>query len=532
MAGLSQPERYHLVAPLPPLGGWRRMLALDRRGGPAGPVVLSFAPAAVLEDPARLAALSRDAEAGARVHHPNVVQVVGLETVEEQLVLVEPYRPGTTLRALLDGSGRLPVELAVRIGWDAAQGLAALHGVDAGDGQPLAHGALTAERIVVAEDGTSLVEGVGVGAGRSPADDVRALAGVLVEAVTGEPPQSPPVPLVSPGLPPALAAVLGRALGAAPPSGPATAAAFAEALAAVFPPASVEAVAVYLEATAPPPALSEPPAPMDAPEVSAELIAPGKGPFVEPTPADGSAAAPERSPVPDAAITFPAPVPARPGRRLSLTLPLAAVVLIGFGGGFALSRLRVRQGEAPPAAARGPSEGTQPSLAAAPAPGSPEPSSPPVAVPSEGPSQPGAPPATPGRPPGPSLSVTATPAAEVLVDGRAVGRAPVLIEVKAGEHEVRLRDRSLHIDVRRRVTVKAPATPVRFQLTRGMLEVTAPADTEVWVDGRRVGRGDQKVDLWEGSHEVEVRRGSARAHERFELTAEVTHWTYAVTSVP
>jgi len=40
------------------------------------------------------------------------------------------------------------------------------------------------------------------------------------------------------------------------------------------------------------------------------------------------------------------------------------------------------------------------------------------------------------------------------------------------------------------------------------------------------------VDLWEGSHEVEVRRGSARAHERFELTAEVTHWTYAVTSVP
>ena len=78
MAGLSQPERYHLVAPLPPLGGWRRMLALDRRGGPAGPVVLSFAPAAMLEDPARLAALSRDAEAGARVHHPNVVQVVGL----------------------------------------------------------------------------------------------------------------------------------------------------------------------------------------------------------------------------------------------------------------------------------------------------------------------------------------------------------------------------------------------------------------------------------------------------------------------
>src|SRR5512140_3777835 len=116
MAGVTQPERYHIVTPLPAVGGWRRVLALDRRGGTSGPVVLSFAPQELLDDHDRLIDLSRDAEAAARVHHANVVQVVGLETVGDQLALVEPYRAGSTLRALLDASGRVPVELAVRIG--------------------------------------------------------------------------------------------------------------------------------------------------------------------------------------------------------------------------------------------------------------------------------------------------------------------------------------------------------------------------------------------------------------------------------
>ena len=82
------------------------------------------------------------------------------------------------------------------------------------------------------------------------------------------------------------------------------------------------------------------------------------------------------------------------------------------------------------------------------------------------------------------------------------------------------------------MVARGPATPVRFQLMRGTLDVTAPADTDVWVDGRRVGQGDVKIDLWEGWHNVEVRRGAARAHERFELTPTQTTWTYAVTPTP
>ena len=504
------------------------MLALDRRGGPAGPVVLSFAPPALLEDPARLAALSRDAEAGARVHHPHVVQVIGLEMVEDQLALVEPYRPGTTLRALLDASGRVPVELAVRIACDAAAGLGALHAVDPGDGQPLAHGALTAERIVVAEDGSSLVEGVGTGAGRSPADDVRALAAVLFEAVTGEKPPSPLLALVAPGVPPPLAAVLDRALGAATGVPFPSASALAEALAATFPPATVEAVAVYAEAAAPPPAVGPPPVP-EAPEVSAELIAPVPEPLVDATPT-----ASERTPVPDAAITFPAPRAARIGRRLPVAAILAGLGLVGFAAGFGLSRWRAAPAPPPaPAPQAAPADDPAPP-AAAPAPAAPPTgsSSPPAVAPPAAPAPPPAP-ARARTSAAPSLSVTAVPPVEVLVDGKSVGRAPVLVEVTAGEHEVRLRDRAQRVDVRRKVTVRAPATPVRFQLARGSLTVTAPPDVEIWVDGRTVGKGDQKVELWEGTHVVEARREGSRAvHERFELTPEQTSYTYTVTPTP
>jgi hypothetical protein len=531
MAGLTQPERYHLVASLPPLGGWRRMLALDRRGAASGPVVLSFAPAALLDDPARLAALARDAEAGARIHHPHVVPVIGLETVDEQLALVQPYRAGTTLRALIDSSGRLPVELAVRVACDAAAGLGALHAVDPGDGEPLAHGTLTAERILVAEDGTSLVEGVGTGAGRSPPEDVRALAEVLHEAIAGEPPPVPPRPLELPGVPPALAAVVDRALGSAPGGPFPSAAALAEALSAAFAPATKDAVAVYAEAAAPPPAspppFPEPPPFADAPEVSAELINPSAaGTMLESTPT-ATPAASERTPVPDAAITFPAPRAAGARRRMPLAAVLVALGLVGFGVGFAASRWRGGPGPAPaPAPSPAPAEPAEPLAAPAPSPAAVAPA--PVAPPAEAPAVPPR-----ARPSSPSVSVTAVPAVEVLVDGKAVGRAPVQVDVTAGEHEVRLRDRGQRIDVRRKVNVKAPATPVRFNLVRGSLAVTAPPDVEIWVDGRLAGKGDRKIDLWEGSHVVEARRaGSRTVHESFELTPEQSSYTYTVTPTP
>jgi hypothetical protein len=58
--------------------------------------------------------------------------------------------------------------------------------------------------------------------------------------------------------------------------------------------------------------------------------------------------------------------------------------------------------------------------------------------------------------------------------------------------------------------------------------VAAPDDAEVIVDGRSVGTGSVKLDLWEGRHRIEVRRGDARVQERFELEPGAS-WTYTVT---
>ena len=41
--------------------------------------------------------------------------------------------------------------------------------------------------------------------------------------------------------------------------------------------------------------------------------------------------------------------------------------------------------------------------------------------------------------------------------------------------------------------------------------------------------GELSLDLWEGGHEDEARRGPDKVKERFELTPLVTKWTFNVT---
>ncbi|ACL66078.1 PEGA domain protein [Anaeromyxobacter dehalogenans 2CP-1] len=593
-------ERFQVITPLHDAAGWRRALAVDRRGGAPRAVVLAYAPPGLTDDPTRLAALVRDAEAAARVHHPNAVPVLGLETLGEALVAVEAHRRGATLRALLDGGGRLPPELVLRAGLDACAALAAVHAVDAGEGQPLAHGALAPERVLVADDGSCLLSGLGTGGAGNPAGDLRALGAILHECLAGEPPPAAPVPLEGPGIPPALAAVVDRALGAGGHEPFPSADALGEALAGALPAAPPEAMAAYLEAILPAgegergevlrmvaralsPAGAERavpvrPAPEITAEVSAELVAPfpARRPAAVVTPATVPAPAPAApvaevaaapatasaalaaavpveipapvlvgaaaaaaqpapvslAPPPDAAITFAAPAPP-PRSALPIVLGIAvAMAGVGFGIGFVLSRSQPRAAApaaAPIAAAPAPVAAPPAPRATAPAP-APAPEPPADAAPAE--RTPAAPePRRAAAAPAPSLAITAEPEGDVYVDGKRVGRSPVTVPVSRGDHRVRLRNAAEGVDVQKRVTARGQGTAVRFALGRGVLAVTAPPGTEVRVDGRRVGEGSVKVQLWEGAHQVEARLGEARVQERFELRPNET-WTYAVTPTP
>jgi eukaryotic-like serine/threonine-protein kinase len=615
-------ERFVRVAALPSSDGWTSEIAVDRGAGAgaARAVVVSTAPVLVSEDPARLAALVRDVEAAARLHHANVVPVIGLEPLGEGLAIVETHRNGVTLRALLEAGGRLPADVAARIALDACAGVAFASARDAGEGKGLAHGRLAPERLVVGDDGLTAVAGFGGGGEEAtPAADATALAAILYECLAGEPAPSSPRPLDVSGIPEVLGAVLFRALRG---GGYPTAEAFAEAVTASADRAPREAVAAYVEAIVPadegeraalafalraalpaalpaaprkardaeevaedlilgeptplaltapaadvpddhilgeptpialpaPPAdvtdalvvgepepdlkpnpkrqrataaapveaacrepravaLPAPPEPahvVDAPAAASHAAAPGaptavavavalSGPppdgFFEPTPA--ATTAPSLS---DAQIL---PIPPRPrpgGAWWAITAVICvAFAAVGFAAGLMVERSQRAQEAA--AASAGPvSVVAQPTEAAA---ATPPPA--PVLAPAPAPAAPDLDPdlATAASTPTPTAKGTATP---IATPKRRPTPRPI-----------------------------AQTAPSRPSLEIGWLDVDAPADAEIFVDGRRIGRGEvRRHELPEGKHRVDVMLGDAKTGETFTVGPRETY-TYEVHQTP
>ncbi|ABS26751.1 hypothetical protein [Anaeromyxobacter sp. Fw109-5] len=560
---MATTDRFEIIAPLPSFAGFRRALAVDRAGPPRA-VVLAFAPARVADDPIRLAALARDAEAAARVRHPGVVPVEGLETVGGGVAVVELHRLGPSLRDLLDAGGRLPPEVAARVVADACAGLSRVHALDPGDGRPLAHGSIGADRLVIGEDGATAVSGLGAGLGEDTAADVRALAAVLHECLVGEPPASPPRPLDAPGVPPALGAVVDLALGATGGQPLRSAGVLGEAIAAALPLAPRETVAAYAEAilpagegeraalarlvgratdepaadlalelveedepvavaaapaqsatgarpevevlaaqtpsretTAAPIAIAEPmsslPPAVLAPSSETVQPAPARVTLPEPVviparapaPAPSAPAAGAGAPSPDTVSTFPAPAAVAPRRSRAQLWIAVACVLIGVGVGFVAARGMLlpdlRRDDAAAVQQPPPAVGTPGERAAAAS-----------AMPS------------PARDVAPADAVRAEEA-EVPPPARPAKKA------RAEERKA---------PARRVAAAKISPT--------GFLVVTAPAEAEVLLDGKRLGRGDVRREIAVGAHRVEVRLGEASVTEQFTISRGET-WTYDVT---
>lgn len=193
--------RFQIVTEFSAFEGWRNCLAVDRREQSPRAVVLSFVPARVADAPDRLARLAADVEQAARLFHPAILRVVGMESFGEAPVVVQEYRDGESLRELLDTGTRMPPEVAARIVAEACAAVAHAHGRAAGEGRPFAHGALRAERVLIGIDGAVAVSGFGRasegdGAPPTPAEDVRALGALLQACLAGEEPSSGGLPAV------------------------------------------------------------------------------------------------------------------------------------------------------------------------------------------------------------------------------------------------------------------------------------------------------------------------------------------------
>lgn len=305
-------DRLRAVSALPSEGGWRAELAIDRSASPPRAVLVARVPPAVTGDALALSLLARGIDLATRVEHPALRRLLGSGELEGDLVLVECWREGSTLREALDAGGPLTPELVSRVGVEVAGALQACQALPAAAGRPLCHGAVRAERILLGDDGAVLLCGMGrpFSEEASVADDLRDLARVLLESL--------PAPRADAAV--ELGGLLDRVLAG---EGYPSAAAFAEALARAVTPAEPSAVAARSEASQPegtPAWLSRRRALAQALRAEAGASAAEAGPG--PAPSAPVTAEPVRPP------EFPAPPPSpstEPEREAETPPPLPAV---------------------------------------------------------------------------------------------------------------------------------------------------------------------------------------------------------------
>jgi hypothetical protein len=128
----------------------------------------------------------------------------------------------------------------------------------------------------------------------------------------------------------------------------------------------------------------------------------------------------------------------------------------------------------------------------------------------------------------PAAAVEPPPAPQRVTDGAEAAPAPAAPPVPAERVPVADRiapARPASADAERRKPARRVAAA---SAGTGFLVVTAPAEADVLLDGRRIGRGDVRREIDAGAHRVEVRLGGASVTERFTLVRGET-WTYDVT---
>ncbi|MBX3404905.1 MAG: serine/threonine-protein kinase [Phycisphaeraceae bacterium] len=128
------------------------------------PVAIKVLPEAFAADPARLARFEREARTLAALNHQNVAAIYGLEEHDHRRVLILEFVPGATLSRLIE-RGPLPIDEAMRIGVQIAEGLEAAHD------RAVVHRDLKPDNVKVTPEGLAKILDFGLATTSIPEDD-------------------------------------------------------------------------------------------------------------------------------------------------------------------------------------------------------------------------------------------------------------------------------------------------------------------------------------------------------------------------
>lgn len=154
--------RYQAIGPLQAGEGSRAFLGLAiSPDNKARPVVIIWVPEAAEKDPALLAKIKRETEHAAQLDHPHIVTVIGFGKLDEGHARVVEFADGESLRKILDTCKKVSPRIATRIILDACTAIHYAHVAGNDDGNPLVHGDLRPETILISFNGVTKITGYG-----------------------------------------------------------------------------------------------------------------------------------------------------------------------------------------------------------------------------------------------------------------------------------------------------------------------------------------------------------------------------------
>jgi eukaryotic-like serine/threonine-protein kinase len=118
-----------------------------------------------------------------------------------------------------------------------------------------------------------------------------------------------------------------------------------------------------------------------------------------------------------------------------------------------------------------------------------------------------------------AISLESSPAVDILLEGKVIGRTPWSGRLPAGKKVFTLQNKELGIASVRWVTLKADPVVERFTFEKGAVTVNAPEGAAIFIDGLRVATAPVtgEIAVYEGYHRILVVVGQSKWNDDFRL---------------